>query len=56
MIFIKLTDFHQNFLEFLYSLLNKTMDQLSDGLKRKVIKEQNKKGNKPQRFSSENKY
>ncbi len=31
------------------------MDQLSDGLKRKVIKEQNKKG-KPQRFSSEKKY
>jgi ribosome-associated translation inhibitor RaiA len=31
------------------------MDQLSNGLKRKVIKEQNKKG-KPQRFSSEKKY
>jgi ribosome-associated translation inhibitor RaiA len=26
------------------------MDQLSDGLKRKVIREQNKKGNKSQRF------
>jgi CBS domain-containing protein/ribosome-associated translation inhibitor RaiA len=32
------------------------MDQLSDGLKRKVIREQNKKGNKSQRFSSEKKY
>jgi CBS domain-containing protein len=31
------------------------MDQLSDGMKRKVIKEQNKKG-KPQRFSLEKKY
>ncbi len=31
------------------------MDELSDGVKRKVIKEQNKKG-KPQRFSSEKKY
>jgi CBS domain-containing protein/ribosome-associated translation inhibitor RaiA len=32
------------------------MDELSDGLKRKVIREQNKKGNKSQRFSSEKKY
>jgi CBS domain-containing protein len=31
------------------------MDELSDGIKRKVIKDQNKKG-KPQRFSLENKY
>jgi len=32
------------------------MDELTDGVKRKVIKEQNKKGNKSQRFSSEKKY
>jgi len=32
------------------------MDQLTDGLKRKVIKGQNKKGNKSQRFSLEKKY